>query len=142
MPLKTSIDEQPNLNLTSMIDVTFLLIIFFMLSTNFIDPEQDIDLQVPQVNMAGPLTNPPAKKVVNVFEDGHITLDRTAVTLGELTKELTKSRQEFTDLGVLVRGDSKTSFQSVAEVLNACKEAGVAELGISVRMASNPQVRR
>jgi biopolymer transport protein ExbD len=39
---------------------------------------------------------------------------------------------------VLVRGDAQAGFQVVAEVLNACKEAGIAELGISVRLANQP----
>lgn len=139
MPLKTTIDEQPALNLTSMIDVTFLLIIFFMVGTQFVDPERDINLQVPEVSASGPLTSPPAKKIVNVFADGHVTLDRSTVSLAELKSKLAASRDEYSDLGVLVRGDSKTAFQHVAEVLQACQEAGIAELAISVRMA---EVRR
>lgn len=142
MPLKTTRDDQPGLNLTSMIDITFLLIIFFMVGTQFVDPEREISLQVPEVNTSGPLTSPPAKKVVNVFQDGQVTLDRTNVSLEELKQRLASSRSEYADLGVLVRGDSQAAFQRVAEVLNACQEAGIAELGISVRMASTPQVQR
>lgn len=50
MPLKTHTDEQPSLNLTSMIDVVFLLIIFFMVGTKFTELERKIGLQVPEVN--------------------------------------------------------------------------------------------
>ena len=49
MPLKTHIDEQPSLNLTAMLDVMFLLIIFFMLGTRFVDDERRIGLKVPEV---------------------------------------------------------------------------------------------
>jgi biopolymer transport protein ExbD len=142
MPLKTFVDDHPALNLTSLIDVTFLLIVFFMLGTQFIDPERDINLTVPEVNANAPLTAAPAKKVINVFADGQITIDRRNVTLPELTKELVTARSEYEGLGVLVRGDAQSAFQTVAEVLSACKEAGIAELGISVRMASTPQVHR
>lgn len=143
MPLKTSRDEFPELNLTSMIDITFLLIIFFMVGTQFVDPEREIDLQVPQVNASGPLTAAPARKVVNVMQNGQITLDQTKVSLEELRERLSSSRTEYADLGVLVRGDSQTAFQRVAEVLNACQEAGISELGISVRIASTSgEVRR
>ncbi len=135
MPLKTHVDEQPTLNLTSMIDVVFLLIIFFMVGTKFTELERKIGLQVPQVNDRGALTSAPEKKVVNVYRDGQITLDRQPVSLEELTAQLTASRRQYADLGVLVRGDGEGPFQRVAEVLNACKQAGVAELAISVRLS-------
>lgn len=135
MPLKTSIDEQPSLNLTSMMDVVFLLIIFFMVGTKFTDVDRAIGLTVPEVSDGGALTAAPEKKVVNVFADGQITLDRTPVTLDQLLAELKAAREQYPDLGVLVRGDAGSPFQNVAQVLSTCREAGVGELGISVRIA-------
>src|SRR4051812_32479220 len=142
MPLKTTIDEQPTLNLTSMIDVLFLLIIFFMVGTRFIEPERDIDLKVPEVNASGALTDAPSKKIINVYQDGRLVFDQQTVSLGELTQRLQNARGQYDDLGVLVRGDAQTAFQRVAEVLNACKDAGISELGISVRMASTSRTTR
>jgi biopolymer transport protein ExbD len=142
MPLKTSMDELPTLNLTSMIDVTFLLIVFFMLGTQFIDPERDIGLAIPEVKEAGPMSSAPAKKVVNVFADGHLTMGGDTVTLGELKQRLAAAREQYAALGVLVRGDAQASFQKVAEVLNACQQAGIGELAISVRLASTAKVPR
>ena len=139
MPLKTHRDEQPTLNLTPMIDVVFLLIIFFMVGTKFSELERKIGLQVPQVSDAGALTPAPEKMVVNVFHDGRVTLDRQSVTLDELTSRLAAARGEYKDLGVMIRGDAGGTFQRVAEVLNACKQAGIAELGISVLLASRPR---
>jgi len=136
MPLKTHLDEQPTLNLTPMIDIVFLLIIFFMVGTKFTELERKIGLRVPEVSDTGALTAAPERKVVNVFRDGRITLDRTPVTLEELTRQLAATRSQYADLGVLVRGDARGHFQGVAEVLNACREAGIRELGISVRLAA------
>ena len=136
MPLKVSHDEQPTLNLTSMIDVTFLLIIFFMVGTKFTELERKIGLKVPQVSDAGALTSAPEKKVVNVYKDGQITLDQQNVSIEELTARLNAARRQYQDLGVLVRGDGAGQFQRVAEVLNACKQAGIGELAISVRLNS------
>jgi biopolymer transport protein ExbD len=134
MPLKTHVDEPPTLNLTSMMDVLFLLIIFFMAGTKFTELERKISLRVPQVSDSGTLTAAPEKKVVNVYQNGQITLDRQIVTLEELRSRLTAARAQYHDLGVLVRGDATGRFQQVADVLNACKQAGVAELAISVRI--------
>jgi len=135
MPLKTHLDEQPTLNLTPMIDIVFLLIIFFMVGTKFTELERKISLKVPEVVDRGALTAAPERKVVNVYRDGAITLDGATVSLEQLTAQLTAARAQYSDLGVLVRGDAEGEFQGVAAVLNACKQAGVGDLGISVRLA-------
>jgi biopolymer transport protein ExbD len=132
MPLKTHQDEPPSLNLTPMIDVVFLLIIFFMVGTKFTELERKIKLQVPEVGDVGTLTSAPERKVINVYHDGSITVDRRTVT--EL---LTAARQEFQHLGVIIRGDADGPLQNVATVLGACQSAGVEEMGISVRIARN-----
>ena len=106
MPLKTSqLEEMPALNLTSLIDVLFLLIIFFMIGTKFIESERQIELEVPKVNAPGALTAAPDKRIINVYHDGVIMLDRQTVTLAELTARLAHARAEYPRLGVLVRGD-------------------------------------
>jgi len=139
MPLRTSLDEQPSLNLTSMIDVLFLLIIFFMAGTQFTQKERKIGLKVPQVSDGATLAVVPDKKVISVYRDGQITLDRQEVTLDELGRRLNAARQQYPDVGVLVRGDGAGDFQRVAEVLNACRKAGIAELGVAV---TSEKVRR
>jgi biopolymer transport protein ExbD len=133
MPLKTHLDDEPTLNLTAMLDVMFLLIIFFMLGTRFIDDERKIGLRVPDVVDRGTLTAAPARREVNVYRDGAITLDKKSVTLDELTTRLASARRQYSDLGVLVRGDARGEFQNVASVLTACKQAGIQDLGITVR---------
>jgi biopolymer transport protein ExbD len=135
MPLTTHIDDQPSLNMTPMIDIVFLLIIFFMVGTKFTELERKIGLKVPEISENGALTAAPEKKVVNVYRDGHLTLDRDIVTLAELTQRLVDARAEYPELGVLVRGDAEGPFQNVASVLGACRQAGVHEMGISVKMA-------
>jgi biopolymer transport protein ExbD len=132
MPLRTHLDEQPSLNLTSMIDVLFLLIIFFMAGTQFTAAERKIGLKVPQVSDGGTLSTAPEKKIVNVTRDGQITLDRQTVTLDDLSRRLNAARNQYPDLGVLVRGDGTGAFQHVADVLNACRKAGIVELGVAV----------
>ena len=134
MPLKTHMDEQPALNMTPMIDIVFLLIIFFMVGTKFTELERKIGLQVPEVSNTAALTAAPEKKVINVQKDGVITLDRQAVTTEQLISQLTAARSEYPELGVLVRGDAQGPFQNVATVLTACRQAGISEMGISVRL--------
>lgn len=137
MPLKPQLnDDIPTLNLTPMIDVLMLLIIFFMVGTKFIESEKALQLQIPLVSEKGkPMTSAPAKKAVSVYRDGSVTLDGKPVSLEQLTKRLSSARSQYKGLGVLVRGDADANFQRVASVLNACKQAGISDLGISVRLA-------
>ena len=135
MPLKTHTDENPTLNLTPMIDIVFLIIIFFMVGTKFTELEQNIDLQVPQVSEVGTLTPAPEKRVINVYQDGRISLDQKMISLDELKSQLETARGQYSDLGVIVRGDAQGAFQNVATVLSICRQVGISELGISVRMA-------
>ncbi len=135
MPLKTHHDEQPSINLTPMIDVVFLLIIFFMVGTKFTEIERKIALQVPQVSDVGALAPAPEKRVINVYGDGRISLDRQDMTIDQLTTQLADAREQYEDLGIIVRGDAEGPFQNVAEVLTACRKAGITEMGISVRLA-------
>jgi biopolymer transport protein ExbD len=138
MPLKTTpLEDMPALNLTSMIDVLFLLIIFFVVGTKFVDSDRQIQLDVPKVGNNGALTAPPGKKVVTLYRDGQIELDSHNLSLEQLTTRLAAARSQYQRLGVLVRGDGGTSLQQVASVLNACKQAGISDLGISVRLAAN-----
>ncbi|MEX0641367.1 MAG: biopolymer transporter ExbD [Pirellulales bacterium] len=135
MPLKIQHDETPALNLTSMIDILFLLIIFFMVATKFDEMERNIQVAVPQVARAEENDPPPKPLVVCIDSDGGIDLDGMPVTLEELTARLASARSSAGSPPVVIRGDAKCAFQSVASALAACREAGISELGITVRIA-------
>ena len=142
MPLKTHQDDQPHLNLTPMIDVVFLLIIFFMVATKFTELERDIELNLPEV--AGPramTARPPAREVA-VHADGHMTLDRVDVTPAELTRQLAAARAEYAGISVIIRGDAACPYCHVAEALAACKEARISDLSVSVRIAAGAAAER
>jgi biopolymer transport protein ExbD len=136
MPLKTTTDEMPSINLTPMIDIVFQLIIFFMVGARFTELERKVDLSVPAVSSAAALSPAPEKRVINVYRDGQIDLDRQPMTLPQLTKELAAAHGQYAELGVVVRGDAEGPFQNVAEVLTACRQAGISEMGISVRLGT------
>jgi biopolymer transport protein ExbD len=136
MPIKTSsLDEMPPVNLTSMIDVLFLLIIFFMLGTRFIEEDRRIALELPRVGKQSNLPAAVEKKVVSIDRTGAIVFESKNVSLTELTGRLAAAREHNAKLGVLVRGDASAPLQLVASVLGACKEAGISDLGISVKVA-------
>ncbi len=133
MPLKTHIDDPPALNLTPMIDIMFQLVLFFMVGAKFTGTEQQLDLQVPKVPSA-PLTAASGPHQVNVYADGRITMDgQTVRDRAELAARLAMARRQNAGLEVLVRGDAQGSFQRIADVLSACQQAEIKQLGLSVQ---------
>ena len=132
MPLKTHQDDLPVLNFTPMVDIVFNLLIFFMVSTQFVDVEHKVDLSVPEVGGTAGLSEIQRSKTVNVFRDGAITLDSQPVSLTELRSLLATAHRQYEGLQVTIRGDAAAPYQCVASVMTTCREAGIAEMGIAV----------
>ena len=135
MALKTHFDETPNVNLTPMIDIVFLLIIFFMVGTKFTELERQLQLELPQISAADQPNPQPVNRVINVYRDGRVALEQELLSLDELIEQLRSARTQHNRLGVIVRGDADGPLQNVATVLGACRQAGISALGISVRLA-------
>lgn len=133
MPIKTHQEPEPTLNLTPMIDIVFLLIIFFMVGTKFTEVERQIELELPSVKQFGALTSPPRERVVNVYRDSTIMMDKKPYAIDELISELKRAHEEYAETSVVVRGDGDSKHQNVTEVLAACRDAGFERLGIAVR---------
>ena len=111
-----------------MIDVVFLLIIFFMVATKFTELERDIELSLPEVAQAAAMTAKPQAREVAVHADGRMTLDRIDVTPQELTRQLAAAKEEYPGIGVVIRGDASCPYCHVAEALAACQEARITDL--------------
>ncbi|MCB1147216.1 MAG: biopolymer transporter ExbD, partial [Leptospiraceae bacterium] len=111
MPLKTGTVEEPKLDLTPMIDIVFLLIIFFMVGTQFTEMERQYDIKLPTVTDAKPLTNLPDDIIVNVQQDGEITVNGEQKSLAELQANLETAKQNFPGQSVVIRGDSTGPYQ-------------------------------
>lgn len=136
MPLKTINEEMPTLNMTPMIDIVFLLIIFFMAGTKFAEMEHGLELDLPHVSSVAALNGAPERKPINVYSDGKIGFDDQIIGLEELTRRLKVSVAEYRGLGVLVRGDENAPYAYVARVLTACQNAGINELSIQLQLSA------
>jgi len=135
MPIKTHQDEKPTLNMTPLIDILFLLIIFFMVGTKFTEIERKIELEVPEVSDTQTPETPPQHKIINVYRDGSVMFNDQLLDLDQLEQQLVQLRQQSSTLSVIIRGDAEGAFQNVASVLSVCRRAGVSDMGVSVRMA-------
>ncbi len=136
MPLKPTTDDSLQLNLTPMIDVVFLLVIFFMAATQFTKPEKDISMELPQVAEGGASTSTVQQPAaVAITAEGKVTLDGRELSLEELETDLRTMAADRPHLEVLIQGDARSDFQHVAAAMAACRAAGVVELGVSVETA-------
>ncbi|TWT86624.1 Biopolymer transport protein ExbD [Pseudobythopirellula maris] len=137
MPLKTTQDDELQVNLTSMIDVVFLLVIFFMAATRFTEMERDIELELPQVTAAGAPAPAPAKPIaVTVLQGGRYKIDGEELTIEALGERLRAATSASADAEVVIHGDAGCEFQHVAAALAVCRESNVEQLGVTVEVAS------
>jgi len=118
------VDAGDTINLTPMIDVVFLLLIFFLAATTFAREEVELDLRLPQAK-SGKAGSGDQQLVVNVFADGKLTVDGREVTLAALQQKLQAAVQRNAEQAVLVRGDEQSRFGTGLAVLDVCRLAKV-----------------
>lgn len=135
MPLKTDQLEEPQLMLTPVIDIMFLLLIFFMVGTQFTDDEKHFDINLPTVSETLSVASLPDPATVNVTANGEIYLNGDPLGLADLETQLTAMRENYPGQAVLIRGDGSAAYQQVMDVLAAVKRAGIT----GVSLANRPQ---
>ncbi|RPI81047.1 MAG: biopolymer transporter ExbD [Planctomycetaceae bacterium] len=136
MPLKIQALEEPQLNLTPMIDIVFNLLIFFMVGTRFADLERQFDVHLPEVTTAQPLTSLPDEIVINIFSDGKIIVRREELSGAALLERLVEARQRYAEQAVLIRGDGQADYQKIAEVLAICHKADIRNFSLATQATS------
>ncbi|MFM7932431.1 MAG: ExbD/TolR family protein [Pirellula sp.] len=129
MPLKTSQDEElPSINLTSMIDVLFLLIIFFMVGTRFTESEHQISLKLPKSTSPETMMDRPGAKIVNLYSDGTIEFEGRRLTSDQLTASLVPMVRNYPDLQVRFRPDTGVAVGQASQVMEAISRSGVQDI--------------
>lgn len=136
MPLKTEPLEEPTINLTSMLDVVMLLIIFFMVGTTFSEEERQAGIQIPTVSNNAALSGQPDEIIINITVDGNITVRKETHTLESLKKMLESAKEVFPGQRVVIRGDGRGTYQQVADVISTCTTAGITKVSLAVSLNS------
>jgi len=134
MPLKVEPLDEPYLNMTAMVDVILNLLIFFMLGSHFAEEERQMDIQLPSVSHAQPLTAPPDEIVINIYADGRVVMDQSTVSAEELGNLLAEAHSRYKDQSVLIRGDGKGNYQSVMDVLSICQKAEIHNYSLATQL--------
>jgi biopolymer transport protein ExbD len=113
------------LNLTPMIDVVFLLLIFFTIATRFESDERELSVVLPEASEAMPMTKKTKDISVNVDANGQVVIQGEVLTLPELRERLQQAsvnnpgRQR-----VIVYGDHRVPYEHVAAVFDLCAATG------------------
>src|SRR5688500_473452 len=100
-------DDVRGIDLTPMIDMVFLLLIFFLAATTFARDEVEVDLRLPSAKSGVQGTKGGRQLVVNVFADGRMVVDGRPVTLEALRQKLQAAAARDKNQAVLVRGDKQ-----------------------------------
>ncbi len=124
--------EEPEVNLTALIDVVFLLLIFFMVSTTF-DREAQLKVDLPEAS-AEPTEAPKEILEVTVNERGEYFIDDQQVVNTEaatLRKALRQAMGDRRDLPLLIRADGQAPHQSVVTVMDVARQLGIEQLSLA-----------
>jgi len=127
-------------NMTPMIDVVFLLIIFFLVSSHLAKQESQLELPLPKADSGSELTDDGSPRaVVNVLADGTLILAGTRVTPLELEQRLgfeqqriRKSRGANANIEVRIRGDRRVPYRFVEPIMLAAFRQGISDVTFAV----------
>ena len=129
---------QDLINMSSLLDVMFILIIFFLATATFQEEEHDIEVSLPSAGgQAASLTDAPKLLVINVRADGTYNVASRSMTLQELEQEVMNAVQANTQQKVLVRGDADVRHGNVAAAIAICKRSGVHKAHIGYEYAGD-----
>ncbi len=118
------------LNITSLIDVMFILVLFFMVSTTFLS-QPAIKLELPEAKYAEVARQTPL--VVYVDPDGQIYLNDEPIAISLLGEELKRKLGDDAEKSVVLKADSRVTHGAVIRVLDVLKSSGVKKLTVATR---------
>jgi biopolymer transport protein ExbD len=129
--------EDPEINLIPFIDVLLVILIFLMLSTTYSKfTELQISLPVADAEQA---RDRPNEIIVAVAADGRYAVNRKPVdgrSVDALTAELVAAAGGSADMIVIVSADATTAHQSVINVMDAARRAGLARLTFATQSSA------
>lgn len=143
MKLIVKTPESVGFQLAPMLDIVFLLLIFFVVTTKFILNEQDLKVKVPTAPKTTEETSRAIDEIIiNAREDNGeliITVDREEFTREKLGALLERMVRLNPDQPVRIRGDAQMTWQMMADVITTCTKAGISQVSFSKQMPKEGQ---
>ncbi|MCB9754040.1 MAG: biopolymer transporter ExbD [Myxococcales bacterium] len=116
------------IDLTPLIDVTFQLLIFFLLTASFRN-ESAFKLQLPKAQSHEPVTEQKAV-VIKISEDGRFEIDKKVVDMRELEMRLCNAQDEGAAATVNIKADRNTKHENVVKAMDIARSCGIKKMGI------------
>ncbi|HJI72997.1 MAG TPA: biopolymer transporter ExbD [Veillonellaceae bacterium] len=120
--------------ISPMIDMSFLLLVFFVVNTMTMSEVNTVPVQLPSASSAQLEESTPF--AVTVKEDGSLYLGKTPVTRDVLLARAKERASKDPSFSIVIYGDGKVSYESIVKLLDDCKEAGITRVGLAVEQAA------
>jgi biopolymer transport protein ExbD len=130
--LRRSRSEEPDVNLTPLIDVVFILLLFFMVSTTF-QRESEINIELPEAS-AEPVEEREEMLELVIDAEGHYFIDEQQVVnteLETLKQAIQKFLGERSEIPVVIRADRLTPYESVVRAMDATAQLGLVQMSLA-----------
>src|SRR5690606_4438442 len=122
-------EEEPQaIDLTPMLDVVFIMLIFFIVTATFI---KEAGTEIVRPDAATGDSKPNATILVAIGEDNEIWVDKKKIDPRNLTKVIERMRADNPNGAVAIQADTKARIEFVLEVANAAREAGITDVSVS-----------
>lgn len=132
MKFKRTDEEDYSLQLTPLIDVVFLLLIFFMVSTAFIDFTRRMDIELPESSLGATIEKTRLFEI-EITSEKDIFLNGDKIDFDSLSARLAKPGTSLEKRSVIIRADKRTLHGIVVKVMEICKKSGIKDIGIAVQ---------
>ncbi len=140
MKLSPRKPEEPDVNLTPMIDVVFLLLLFFMVSTSFIR-ESSLKVDLPEATGEALVEQEsPIDIVINI--DGKFTINDVVLmkpTQAQLSAELRRTVGDNRDPHIIISADAGSEYQYIVTAMDTAQALGYSRLTLATRQTNNGQ---
>ena len=135
MRIRSSTGESSELiNISSLLDVMFILIIFFLVTTVFREEEMDHRVQLPVDSRNQSLSHSAGNMVkINIRSNGAYVMMGRQVTEEQMQNSMDAAVKKKSDVKVVIRCDKEAKHLYLANVMSICRHVGVAEANIAVK---------
>ncbi len=117
--------QPPGIQIAPMVDIVFLLLIFFLMTWNFSRSEMELDVKVPKASEGKESRRAVGEVILNVRSDGTVVMNRREMDAAALEAALAKIAALYPDQAVILRGDENVDYRHVVEVLDVCRRANI-----------------
>jgi biopolymer transport protein ExbD len=108
-----------------MVDIVFLLLIFFLVTWNFSRSETELDIKVPKAREGKETRRAIGEVILNIKADGSTVMNRRPLDAAGLGEALQKIAALYPDQAVILRADENTDYRHVVAVLDICRNANI-----------------